>query len=126
MKPPTLFEMALHPGDDEISKLPEFLPGAEGETTTLVLDERATKLKRQMFECLQSQRRSMLASPVGPERFRQPPEYDFSVPPQEGQLHYEKFDWAPSSSDWQLLARKALKDLFPPRESALRSMQNSL
>lgn len=126
LKPPTLFEMALHPGNDEISKLPEFLPGAEGETTTLVLDERATQLKRQMFECLQSQRRSMQASPVGLERFRQPPKYDFSVPPQEGQLHYEKFDWAPRSSEWQLRARKALKDLFPSRKSIPGSMQTSL
>ena len=118
LKPPTLFEMALHPGNDEISKLPEFLPGAEGETTTLVLDERATELKRRMFECLQSQRRSMQASPVGLEKFRQPPQYDFSVPPQEGQLHYEKFDWAPRSSEWQSRARKALNDLFPSGKSA--------
>jgi N-acetylglucosamine malate deacetylase 2 len=126
LKPPTLFEMALHPGNDEISKLPEFLPGTEGETTTLVLDARATELKRQMFECLQSQRRSMQASPVGLERFRQPPQYDFSAPPQEGQLHYEKFDWAPRKSDWLSRSRKALKDLFPSRESASQSMQNLL
>ena len=126
LKPPALFEMALHPGSDEVSKLPEFLPGAEGETTTLVLDQRATELKRQMFECLQSQRRSMQASPVGLERFRQPPQYDFSVPPQAGQLHYEKFDWAPRSSEWQSRARKALQALFPSRKSASQSMQELL
>jgi N-acetylglucosamine malate deacetylase 2 len=126
LKPPTLFEMALHPGNDEISKLPEFLPGADGETTTLVLDERATELKRRMFECLQSQRRSMDASPVGLERFRQPPEYDFSVPPQKGMLHYENFDWAPRSTEWQSRARQALKDLFPSSQSGSRSMQNVL
>lgn len=126
LQPPTLFEMALHPGNDEISKLPEFLPGAEGETTTLVLDERATQLKRRMFECLPSQRRSIEASPVGLERFRQPPEYDFSAPPQAGQLHYEKFDWAPRKSEWQSCAVKALKDLFPSSKSASQAMQNLL
>lgn len=125
-KPPSLFEMALHPGKDEISKLPEFLPGAGGETTTLVLDERATKLKRQMFECLESQRRSIQASPVGWEKFRPPPAYDFSVPPHEGRLHYENFDWAPSSNEWQLSARKALMDLFPSNKVASSSMQNFL
>jgi LmbE family N-acetylglucosaminyl deacetylase len=125
-EPPTLFEMALHPGNDDIAKLPEFLPGVAGETTTLVLDERATKLKHRMFECLQSQRRSMEASPVGLERFRQPPEYDFSVPTQQGKLHYENFDWAPRSSEWQSRARKALRDLFPSRKSASASMQSLL
>jgi LmbE family N-acetylglucosaminyl deacetylase len=125
-QPPTLFEMALHPGKDEISKLPEFLPVASGETTTLVLDQRATELKRQMFECLESQRRSMQASPVGLERFRLPPEYDFSVPPQEGKLHYENFDWAPRGIEWQLCARQALKDLFPSNKSASSAMQNLL
>lgn len=124
-KPPTLFEMALHPGNDEISKLPEFLPGTEGESTTLVLDERATELKRRMFECLQSQRRSIQASPVGQERFRQPPQYDFSVPPQKGKLHYENFDWAPRSTHWQSRACKALKDLFPSRKSASQSITKS-
>ena len=125
-KPPTLFEMALHPGNDEISKLPEFLPGAEGETTTLVLDERATKLKRRMLECMPSQRRSIQASPVGFERFRLPPEYDFNVPPQKGKLHYENFDWAPRSTVWQSRARQALKDLFPSRKSESQSMQDFL
>lgn len=125
-KPPTLFEMALHPGKDEISKLPEFLPVAIRETTTLVLDERATELKRRMFACLESQRRSMQASPVGLERFRLPPTYDFNVPPQAGKLYYENFDWAPSSIEWQLCARKALKDLFPSTDSASPLMQDLL
>jgi LmbE family N-acetylglucosaminyl deacetylase len=125
-KPPTLFEMALHPGNDEVSKLPEFLPGVEGETTTLVLDERATELKRQMFECLTSQRQSIEASPVGLERFRQPPEYDFSAPPQQGKLHYENFDWAPRAAEWQRYARKALMDLFPSRQADSSSVQNLL
>jgi hypothetical protein len=104
--------MALHPGNDDISKVTEFLPGADGETTTLVLDQRATALKRQMLECLKSQQRSIQASPLGYERFRLPPEYDFNAPPQEGKLHYENFDWAPRSTEWVERARKALNDLF--------------
>ncbi len=107
-RPPALFEMALHPSVDGRAKLPEFLPGAERETTTLLLDERARKLKEQMFACFESQRESLQASPVGPEKFRQPPVYDFSVPPQNGKLHYENFDWALRSDEWQSLAVKAL------------------
>lgn len=112
-RPPALFEMALHPSEDFKAKVPEFLPDAGGETTTLLLDERAQELKQRMFECFETQRESLQVSPFGPEKFRQPPAYDFSVPPQPGKLHYENFDWAPRSEEWQSLASKALADLFP-------------
>jgi LmbE family N-acetylglucosaminyl deacetylase len=112
-RPPILFEMALHPSSDFKAKVPEFLPGSERETTTLLLDERAQKLKQRMFACFQTQRESLEVSPVGPEKFRQPSTYDFSAPPQDGKLHYENFDWAPRSEEWQSLASKALADLFP-------------
>ncbi len=70
-----------------------------------------------MFACFQSQRESLQASSFGPERFRQPSEYDFSGPPHEGKLppHYENFDWALSGAEWQSLARQALADLFPQK-----------
>lgn len=113
LRPPALFEMALHPGKDGKAKVPEFLPGQERETTTLLLDERATALKQRMFECLQSQRESLNASPFGPEKFRQPETYDFTTPPNGASLYYESFDWAPRWDEWQLLARQALADLFP-------------
>jgi N-acetylglucosamine malate deacetylase 2 len=114
-KPPVLFEMALHPATDGIAKVPEFLPGVQGETTTLLLDERALELKQRMFACFETQRESLQASPVGPEKFRQPAAYDFSAPPQLGKLHYENFAWAPTGDEWRSLASKALADLFPQR-----------
>jgi LmbE family N-acetylglucosaminyl deacetylase len=116
-RPPVLFEMALHPSTDFKAKLPEFLPGSERETTTLLLDERAQKLKQQMFACLETQRESLAVSPVGPEKFRQPSAYDFSTPPQGGKLHYENFDWAPRREEWQSLASEALADLFPATQT---------
>lgn len=113
LKPPVVFEMALHPSADFKSKVPEFLPGVEGETTTLLLDERARELKRRMFDCLESQRECLRLSPVGPERFRKPGDYNFTAPPNGGRLYYENFDWALSGSEWRALAREALADLFP-------------
>lgn len=112
-RPPVLFEMALHPSEDFKAKLSEFLPGSKRETTTLLLDERAQELKRRMLACFETQRESLEVSPVGPEKFRQPSAYDFSAPPQDGKLHYENFDWALRSDEWQSLASKALDDLFP-------------
>jgi N-acetylglucosamine malate deacetylase 2 len=113
LRPPVLFEMALRPSSDFKSKIPEFLSGADREMTTLLLDERSAELKQRMFSCFQTQRDCLESSPVGPERFRQPGVYDFTVPPQDGRLHYENFEWAPKSEEWQSLARKALADLFP-------------
>jgi len=118
-KAPVLFEMGLHPSEDFKAKVPEFLPGTELETTTLLLDERARELKRRMFACFETQRESLQASPIGPEKFRQPLAYDFSFPPQDGKLHYEKFAWAPTSGEWQSLACAALADLFPHGETRL-------
>ncbi len=112
-RPPALFEMALHPSEDFKAKLPEFLPGPERETTTLLLDEGAMRLKRRMFACFQTPRECLRVSPFGPEKFRQPSSYDFTTPPHIGKLHYENFDWALRSGEWQTLASKALADLFP-------------
>lgn len=117
-KPPVLFEMALHPSTDFKAKVSEFLPGSERETTTLLLDKPAAELKQRMLACFETQRESLEATPVGPEKFRQPSAYDFSAPPQDGKLHYENFDWAPSRQEWQSLARKALADLFPQKAAA--------
>jgi LmbE family N-acetylglucosaminyl deacetylase len=117
-RPPVLFEMALHPSEDFKAKVSEFLPDSERETTTLLLDERAQTLKQRMFACFETQRESLDLSPVGPEKFRQPSTYDFSAPPRNGKLHYENFDWAPSSREWQSLACEALADLFPQSAAA--------
>jgi LmbE family N-acetylglucosaminyl deacetylase len=114
-RPPALFEMALHPSEDFKAKLPQFLAGTERETTTLLLDKRAEELKQRMFSCFETQRESLEISPVGQEKFRQPLDYDFSVPPQQGKLHYENFAWAPRSDEWQSLACKALAELFSPQ-----------
>lgn len=117
IRPPVLFEMALHPSGDFKAKVPEFLPGWESETTTLLLDERARKLKERMLSCFETQRASLAVSPVGAEKFRRPLQYDFSEPPQHGKLHYENFDWAPRSYEWQASARAALADLFPASQA---------
>lgn len=123
-RPPVIFEMALHPSDDGISKVSEFLPGPETETTTLLLDQQALALKQRMFDCFETQRQCLQTSPVGPEKFRRPAEYDFSVPPQAGKLHYEMFDSSLKSAEWQSLARKALADLFSAEKSTNPNLVN--
>jgi LmbE family N-acetylglucosaminyl deacetylase len=124
-RPPVVFEMALHPSTDFKAKLPEFLPGSERETTTLLLDDRAQRLKQRLYACFETQRSSLELSPLGPERFRQPVVYDFSAPPSGGRLYYENFDWAPRSDQWQTLASEALANLFPKANSSSASPTSS-
>jgi N-acetylglucosamine malate deacetylase 2 len=121
-KPPVLFEMALHPSTDFKTRVSEFLPGTGGDTTTLLLDERAQELKQRMFACFQTQKESLDVSPIGPEKFRQPSTYDFTAPPHRGKLYYENFDWALRSDEWRSLANKALADLFPAGQASSRSV----
>jgi len=117
-KPPMLFEMALHPARDGERRVLDFLPSSGRETTTFLLDEEAQKLKRRMYECFATQRKSVKENPLGPERFRRPPPYDFTLPPQLGKLNYENFDREFTPQEWQLLARKAWSDLFPEEATA--------
>lgn len=112
-KPPTVFEMALHPGKDGRRRILDFLPSSGRETTTLMLDEEAQELKRRMFLCFVTQGEALKENPLGPERFRRPPPYDFTLPPQRGKLNYENFDGDFTCEEWQSLASKAWIDLFP-------------
>ena len=111
--PPTVFEMALHPSPDGKERVLDFLPGAGRETTTLLLDASAYDLKRRMFACFATQRESLKTNPLGPEKFRRPPSYDFTVPPQSGILNYENFHGGITRDEWLILAREAWLDLFP-------------
>jgi len=110
---PILFEMALHPGRDGEKRVLDFLPSSARETTTLMLDQEAQELKRRMYECFATQRATLKENPLGPERFRRPPPYDFTLPPQRGKLNYENFDCEFTGHEWEVLARKAWIDLFP-------------
>jgi LmbE family N-acetylglucosaminyl deacetylase len=113
VKPPAVFEMALYPSGKPTAKVPEFLSRMDSESTTLLLDERSQKLKKRMYACLTTQQDLAMASPANFERFRRPPDYDFTRPPQGGKLHYERFDWAMSPDEWQALSTRAFSQLFP-------------
>jgi len=111
LKPPVIYEMAIYPGKNGLSKVPEFLFNAARESTTLVLDEANAKLKRQMFDCFVTQHDILANTPLGPEKFREAPVYDFRLPPYFGKLHYEKLNWGMTGKEWRSLARQALKTL---------------
>jgi LmbE family N-acetylglucosaminyl deacetylase len=126
LEPPTIFEMAVYPGGNGQSKVPEFLHSPSRESTTLLLDAKANDLKARMFACLKTQSLVLANSPLGPEKFRQAPAYDFRLPPHLGKLHYEEFPWSMTGKEWRWHAREAVKKLLPPSKRALFHFSHSM
>jgi N-acetylglucosamine malate deacetylase 2 len=112
LKAPVIFEFGVYPASDGRTRILDFLPGPGKETTTLVLDGKATNLKLRMFDCFWTQGESLKTFPFALERFRRAPSYDFRQPPNCGTPYYESFDWGLTGEEWQALADDALNELF--------------
>ena len=116
-RPPSLFEIALHPARDGQGRVLDFLPSVPAEVTTLLLDEKARDLKQQMFACFTNPLEPLRETSFGCERFRRPPKYDFAAPPNDEKMNYEEFASGLSSDDWQALVSKAWSNLFPGEQT---------
>jgi N-acetylglucosamine malate deacetylase 2 len=88
----------------------EFLDDGDG-VRTVVLNEAECDLKRRMFACYPTQTQTLDLFPVGIERFRPAPRYDFTRPPHAGRLFYENFPWGMSGDRFCGLASQALERL---------------
>ncbi len=66
--------------------------------------------KARMLGCYISQWHVLSDFPLEPERFRVAPLYDFTQPPHEGQLWYERLGWPLSGEHWRELAGQALAE----------------
>ena len=71
-----------------------------------------------MVACHATQARVLAPFPLGPERFRSAPRYDFSRPPHPGPLHYERADsgatWGIDGARWRAEATAAARRLGLP------------
>ena len=110
--PPGLVEFTSYHSDGRGGmRTFEFIPFEGCSVTTVVLSESERRLKQRMLACFGLQRRVLDAFPVGIERFRPAPCYDFTLPPHEGRLYYEQFDWGVAGERWRGLVRSALEIL---------------
>jgi N-acetylglucosamine malate deacetylase 2 len=102
--PAAIIEMAgYHAGPDGIA-VGDFLPHAGTASVTLTLSPAQCALKRRMLDCFVTQRAVLAAFPVGTERLRPAPDYDFIQPPHAGRLFYENFPWGLSGEHFRQLA----------------------
>jgi LmbE family N-acetylglucosaminyl deacetylase len=88
----------------------EFL-GAAHDAITVELTEVQKVRKRRMLECFSTQIEILSQFPVQRERFRLAPPYDFTKPPHEGQLLYERYGWEMTGPAFCALASQAMHEL---------------
>ena len=69
------------------------------------------RLKQCMLERMPTRLKRLRSVPLNTESFRIAPQYDFSEPPQEGVLHYEKSGDELNGRRWRRLAEEALRAL---------------
>lgn len=67
--------------------------------------------KRAVFRCYCSQQHVLNRFPLQHEPVRAAPEYDFTRPPHEGALLYERCDWGITGAEWCRLAAQAFREL---------------
>jgi LmbE family N-acetylglucosaminyl deacetylase len=110
IRPPEIWEfMSYHAGGSGM-EVSEFLP-ADSHTSVIVLQPEACARKRSMFACFQTQRQMLDNFPIGVEKLRPAPAYDFTAAPHEGRLFYENFDWGMTGDRWRALAASSLVEL---------------
>jgi LmbE family N-acetylglucosaminyl deacetylase len=115
---PDLVEMALYHGREGRLCSGEFLPESlpvvlrpAGRPLTVRLSAFQCALKRRMMDCFRSQRSTLQSFPIGFERLRIGPIYDFAHPPHSGPLWYEQLGWPLSGAAWRKFALAARAEL---------------
>lgn len=112
---PGLLEMTSYHAKNGVLETGEFLHSAPcllGDIAPavqirLTAEERARKAR--MLGCYISQWHVISQMPLEPERLRLAPVYDFSQPPHQGQLWYERLGWPLTGQRWRELASQALR-----------------
>ncbi|MBI2400461.1 MAG: PIG-L family deacetylase [Deltaproteobacteria bacterium] len=108
--PPVIQEFTSYHGEGARMVTSRFLPSRSAEVCVELSGEERV-FKEEMFSCYRTQKGALKNFPIGVERFRKAPAYDFSNPPQEGRLFYQHFDWGLPGRMWTSLAIKAMQEL---------------
>ena len=85
----------------------EFLGGDPQADEVLELSSAERDLKSRMLECFRTQVQMLRQFCQDRERFRESPQYDFSMAPHPGPLLYERWGWGISGSVWRAKACEA-------------------
>jgi LmbE family N-acetylglucosaminyl deacetylase len=103
------FYRAGHRGE-QAQVLQRFAPGGPQEFC-VPLSPGQQSLKARMVAAHASQARTLAPFAVDTERFRPGPAYNFAIPPNDGRLLYEQYDWGMTGARWLRLASAAKRQL---------------
>ena len=82
--PPIVEDTLYHAGQGGGIEIGAFLPHPERPEVTRPLTAEGLDLKQRMIRAFWTQSRMLQNFPIGPERFREAPRYDFTSPPHPG------------------------------------------
>jgi LmbE family N-acetylglucosaminyl deacetylase len=119
---PELLEMTGYHARDGKCFAGEFLPQSSVQPASpnelvLRLSSEETLRKADMMDCYRSQRIVLKSFPLGTERLRPAPAYNFSRPPHRGRLWYECMGWPMTGKRWRKLATQAVAETTRARLS---------
>jgi len=116
-KAPLIVEMAGYHGAGESgggtggTTYQDFLPHPGIPVCTVAFSETGRALKRRMLDAHASQACTLVPFRDDVERFRRAPAYDFTRPPHDGPLNYDRYSWGMTGQRWRALAAEALRTL---------------
>ncbi|WP_426955077.1 PIG-L deacetylase family protein [Muricoccus radiodurans] len=110
---PALIEMPFYHAAPEGWTIGRFLPGGPAATVLALTPEEVAR-KRAMLAAFATQAATLAQFPVGEEFFRPGPAHDFTAPPHEGTLLYERYPWGMDGARWRHLAAEARRTLDLP------------
>ena len=109
---PVVLELTSYHQRDGHRVVHSFLPQEKPVPMRSVrLSKEAAELKARMYECFATQQRCLEQFSTTVERFRAAPRYNFTRPPHEGALDYERRSRRMSGGEWRAHARRALEQL---------------
>ena len=107
---PAIVEFTSYHLRDGAMRMGAFLTH-EAPETVIALDQPDRARKGRMVASYRTQQQTLANFPVGDERFRLAPDYDFSAPPHPGPLLYDHYPWGMKGDRWTSLARCAQTEL---------------
>jgi LmbE family N-acetylglucosaminyl deacetylase len=107
---PHLLEMTSYHARGSDLGTGEFLNRNARDELVIMFSQEELRQKAKMMAAHRSQAEVLRNFPLGPERLRFAPEYDFSLPPHSGKLWYEMLGWPMTGERWRALAQSALEE----------------
>lgn len=110
---PAVLELTSYYNQGGTRAVAQFLPfGPRDDARTLALPDRLRLLKAEMYRCFKTQQECLATFPTGLERFRPAPRYNYTKPPHDGPLDYERLtNHQLSGEAWRRRAYDALQHI---------------